>query len=83
MDIHPDQIKNLARCESCRDEDVSNTRAKRQDFISDAECLGSPEVDIMERQDFISDAECLGTPEVEIMDITKELLNFENTDSIN
>ena len=34
--IHPAQIKNLARCESCRGEDVPNPKAKGQDSVSDA-----------------------------------------------
>ena len=42
-DIHPVQIERLATCESCRGKDVSNTRAKGQDSVSDTECIGSLE----------------------------------------
>ena len=45
--IHPIQIENQARYESCRGEDVLYATAKGQDFVSDAECIGLPEAGIM------------------------------------
>ena len=39
IETHPVKVKNRVRWESCRGEDVSNTKAKGQNSISDAECL--------------------------------------------
>ena len=57
IDIHPVQIKNLTRHESCRDEDVSKTKTKGQDSVSDAECLGSPAAEVMDMTDEWLDTE--------------------------
>ena len=48
IDIKPVQIKNLARCEIFRGDDVSNTKVKGHDSVSDDECLGSPQAEIMD-----------------------------------
>ena len=37
IDIHQVQIKNQASSKTCRGDDVSNTKAKGQDSVLDAE----------------------------------------------